>query len=206
MLSKAPIAKDRDARALARPPCTACYLCHSSASSKVKRCLGGSSRDAQRKTDPLHALGTGVANAEAGVDPAAAEAADGLDACTPVAVRVAADSPDGPAASDAGRGTSTPALTSPSVATAEGGSPAPAGVPRAGSSATAAGVTSTGTSEAEVPVSITAASSAAAAEADAPSSIAAAADPAAAAGTSVPPPVADVPSALSASRSITSPA
>nr|XP_034591796.1 translation initiation factor IF-2-like [Setaria viridis] len=182
---------------------------------EVKRCLGGSSRDAQRRTDPLHALGTVAAEAEVGADPGAAveagttapEAAGFIDdpgACAPIAARATAGSPNGGGASDASGGTGIPAATSAPAAAAEGGSSAPAGVPRAGSSASAAGATSAGILRAEVPASVAAASSAAAAGADAPSSIAAAADPTTTARISVPPPVAVVSSALSASRSITS--
>nr|TKW27092.1 hypothetical protein SEVIR_3G235100v2 [Setaria viridis] len=213
VLSKAPNAEDRAARAWARPPCTACHLCHSAASSRVKRCLGGSSRDAQRRTDPLHTLGMGGAEAELGANPDAAvkvgtitpEAArftDGPGACTLVAAEAAAGSPNGGAASDAGGKIGIPAATSPSAATTRGGSSAPAGVPRAGPSASAAGATSTGMIGAEVSASVTVASSVAVSGAGAPS----AADPDTAAGASAPPPVAVVPSASSASRSITSPA
>nr|TKW12199.1 LOW QUALITY PROTEIN: hypothetical protein SEVIR_5G021700v2 [Setaria viridis] len=187
-LSNSPNTEDRAARVLARLPCTACHLRHSAASSRVKRCLGGSSRDVQRRTDPLHSLGTEVAKAEAGADPEAAGFTDGPGACASVAVGATADPLDGATASDAGGGTSIPAATSPSAATAE-----------AGSSASAAGATSAGTSGAEVPASVTNASSAAAAEAGTPSSVIAAV-PVAAAGTPVPAPVAAVPSASSASR------
>nr|TKW12898.1 hypothetical protein SEVIR_5G065300v2 [Setaria viridis] len=210
VLSKAPIAEDRAARAWARPPCTACHLCHSAASSRVKRCLGGSSRDDQRRMDPLHALGTVGAEAEAGAHPdaaievgtttpEAARFADGSGACTPVAAEAAAGSPNGSAASDASGKIGIPAATLPSAAIAKGGSSAPAGAPRAGPSTSAIGVTSAGILEVEVPTSVATASSAAVVGASTPSSVGAAADPATAAGASVPPPVAVASSASSAS-------
>nr|TKW38714.1 hypothetical protein SEVIR_1G133800v2 [Setaria viridis] len=159
------------------PPCTACHLCHSAASSSAKRCLGGSSRDDQRRTDPLHALGTEEAEAETGADP---------DAAVEVGTMAleAAGSADGP-------GTCT-------LVAAEAAN----GIP-VGTSASAAGATPTGVIGVEAPASVTTASATAAPPgAGAPS----ASDPATAAGVSALPPVAAASSASSASRSITSPA
>nr|TKW10815.1 hypothetical protein SEVIR_6G192500v2 [Setaria viridis] len=159
------------------PPCTACHLCHSAAASSAKRCLGGSSRDDQRRTDPLHALGTEEAEAEAGADP------DTAVKVGTIALR-AAGSIDDP-------GTCT-------LVAAEAAS----GI-LVGPSASAAGATPSGVIGAKAPASVTTASAAAAPSgAGVPST----SGPATAAGASALPPVAAVPSASSASRSITSPA
>ncbi|XP_022685301.1 protein FAM71B-like [Setaria italica] len=231
--SNCPNAEDRAARTLARPHCIACHLPHSVASSNVNRDLCRSSWDDQRRTDPLHALGTGVVEveAEADLDAAvktgstileAAELTDGPGARAPAPVETTAGSPVGATASDAGAGASVPVAAWPSVATAETGVPTPVRASGVGTSASAAGATSAGAPRAGVPVSVATASSitaagagvpvspaaavpAVAAGAGSPSSVAAAV-PVAAAGTSVPVSTAAVPSTSSASRSITSPA
>ena len=165
-MPRTPSAEVRAAWTWATPPCTACHLCHSAAVSSAKRCLGGSSRDDQRRTFPLQALGTEEAEAETGADPDAA-VEDGTAALE------AAGSADSPGACT---------LVAAEVAN---------GIP-VGTSTSAAKVTPAGVTGAEAPASVTAASAAAAPPGvGAPS----ASDPATTAGVSALPPVATASSA-----------
>nr|TKW21592.1 hypothetical protein SEVIR_4G129200v2 [Setaria viridis] len=68
--SSFPIAEDRAARTFASPPCTACHLAYSLASSSMKRGLCGSSRDIQRRVGPPHALGMGLTGTRVEAAPA----------------------------------------------------------------------------------------------------------------------------------------
>nr|XP_034586760.1 antifreeze protein Maxi-like [Setaria viridis] len=181
--SSSPIAEDRAAQTFASPPCTACHLPNSSASSSTKRGLCGSLRDLQRRVGPTHGLGTGLIGTRAGAvlaDPGAAvpEVAAGAGTTAPdtagpiddpgtrAAVYVAVVAVDAhPALS---------AAVTVSTATAGAGIPVSAAVTV---SIAAAGV--------RVPISAAAAISVAATKATAPIS-AAAAVPVAAAGAAVP--------------------